>query len=75
MYGDKYNFNTFYEQEQIFDISGLSNIQQMRLTFYQNGDFKDNDNNYRGGFSDPHKLRLIYSRFGGVYRNGGCYGD
>ena len=45
MYGDKYNFNTFYEQEQIFDISGLSNIQQMRLTFYQNGDFKDNDNN------------------------------
>ena len=42
MYGDAYNFETFYEQEAIFDISNLKHISQMRLVFYQDCNFKNN---------------------------------
>ena len=42
MYGDAYNFETFYEQEAIFDISNLKHIAQMRLVFYQDCNFKNN---------------------------------
>lgn len=35
MIGNPYDFQTFYHQEKIFDISQLGNIQEMKLYFYQ----------------------------------------
>lgn len=46
MYGDPYNFQTYYEQETVFDISKINNIIGMSLYFYQRpGSFVDKDNN------------------------------
>lgn len=42
MYGNPYNFQNYFEQEKVFDISSLDNIIQMNLYFYQeSGTFKD----------------------------------
>lgn len=35
MIGNPYDFQTFYHQEKVFDISQLGNIQEMKLYFYQ----------------------------------------
>ena len=35
MYGDPYNFQSFYQQEKVFDISNLGKIINMKLEFYQ----------------------------------------
>ena len=35
MIGNPYDFQTFYHQEKVFDISRLGNIQEMKLYFYQ----------------------------------------
>lgn len=35
MYGDPYNFQSFYQQEKVFDISDLGKITHMKLEFYQ----------------------------------------
>ena len=35
MYGDPYNFQSFYQQEKVFDITGLGKIINMKLEFYQ----------------------------------------
>lgn len=35
MYGDPYNFQTYYEQEKVFDISDCGKIIHMKLEFYQ----------------------------------------
>ena len=35
MYGDPYNFQSFYQQEKVYDISGLGKIINMKLEFYQ----------------------------------------
>ena len=43
MVGDPYSFSTFYQQEKVFEIEGLNNIQQMELQFYQKGDFYKQD--------------------------------
>lgn len=44
MYGDPYNFQGFFEQEQVYDISKIKNIISMALFFYQeSGSFIDKD--------------------------------
>lgn len=44
MYGNPYNFETFYSQEKTFDISKISEIVSMKLVFFQKpGTFKDKD--------------------------------
>lgn len=35
MNGNPYNFQTFYQQEKVFDISAIGSIQKMELQFYQ----------------------------------------
>ena len=35
MYGNPYNFETFYQQEKVFDISPIKQIEKMELYFYQ----------------------------------------
>lgn len=40
MYGNVYGYETYYRQEAIFDISPFENIVEMRVTFYQNKNFK-----------------------------------
>lgn len=44
MYGDPFNFETYYLQEKVFDISGLSNIVHMELLLVQNSDFYNTEN-------------------------------
>lgn len=44
MYGDPFNFETYYLQEKVFDISNISNIVHMELLLVQNSDFYNNDN-------------------------------
>lgn len=41
MYGNPYSFETFYEQQKVFDISGLGNITNMKLVLFQGQDFQD----------------------------------
>lgn len=46
MNGNPYNFQTFYQQEKVFDISSIGSIQKMELQFYQEpGSFVDIDGN------------------------------
>lgn len=35
MYGDPYNFQSYYQQEKVYDISNLGKIINMKLEFYQ----------------------------------------
>lgn len=44
MYGDPFNFETYYLQEKVFDITGLSNIVHMELLLVHNSDFYDVEN-------------------------------
>lgn len=44
MYGNPYDFEGYYSQEYVFDISHLNNIEYISLEFYQDGKFKDKDN-------------------------------
>ncbi len=41
MYGDPFNFETYYLQEKVFDISEIPNIVSMELLLVQNCDFKN----------------------------------
>ena len=45
MYGNPYNFDGYYLQQKVFDISALAGFDIMRLYFYQDKDFKDRDGN------------------------------
>lgn len=46
MYGNPYNFQSFMEQEAVYDISELGNIYGMKLVFYQTPkSFKDKNGN------------------------------
>lgn len=45
-YGNPYNFETFFQQEKVFDISTISKIIGIDVFFYQiPGSFKDKDGN------------------------------
>ena len=50
MYGDPFNFETYYLQEKVFDISDIPNIVSMELLLVQNCDFKNHN-----GELVPHK--------------------
>lgn len=50
MYGNPYNFNTFFTQEKVFDISHITGqITYMALVFYQDYNFTD-----ASGMEVPH---------------------
>ena len=42
-YGDPYNYETYYTQAKVVDISEINQIESMRLVFYQANDFKLSD--------------------------------
>lgn len=52
MYGDVYNFTTYFSQEAVFDISDVGNITSIEAFLYQGSNFKrikssgDNKDNY-----------------------------
>ena len=46
MLGDPYNYDTFYLQEKTFDISGIKQIDAIRIGFFQDADFKSNSSGY-----------------------------
>ena len=43
MNGNPYNFSTYFQQEKLFDISDFREIKSMSLSFYQDNNFKSND--------------------------------
>lgn len=46
MYGNPYNFESYFQQERVFDISILEKIIKINLQFYQKYEsFKDNEGN------------------------------
>lgn len=45
MYGNPYNYETFYSQEKVFNISEFDKITKIEIYFYQNGDFYDKQGN------------------------------
>ncbi len=45
MYGNPYNFEGYYSQEIIIDISGIAEIKNIKIYLYQNNNFKDENNN------------------------------
>ena len=58
MFGDPYNYNIYFDQDIVFDLSkdfADVKINHYRLDFYQNGKFKDlngNDIPYRDNIND-----------------------
>lgn len=47
MYGDTYNFKSFFSQEQVFDISGISDsIKKITVFVFQKSNFKDVNGNF-----------------------------
>lgn len=46
MIGNPYQFESYFTQEKVFDISHINNIKQIDVYFYQNGKFYDGNNNY-----------------------------
>lgn len=46
MIGNPYQFESYFYQEKVFDISSINNIKQIDVYFYQNGKFYDGNNNY-----------------------------
>lgn len=45
MYGNPYNFEGYYSQEIIIDISEVAKISAIKIYLYQNNNFKDENNN------------------------------
>ena len=48
-YGDPYNFDVFYKQEKVFDISKIAEITRIQITFYQ----------YKGSFINKDKIAIV----------------
>lgn len=56
MYGNPYNYNSYFLQEKLFNVKNIHEICAIRLSFYQNSDFinldgetipyKDKNNNF-----------------------------
>jgi hypothetical protein len=45
MRGNPYAFESYFQQEIVFDITEIYKIKKMSLIFYQRSDFYDNENN------------------------------
>lgn len=45
MYGNPYNFEGYYQQEIVIDISSLAKINSIKIYLYQRNNFKDKDGN------------------------------
>lgn len=44
MYGNPYNFEGYYSQEIVIDISAVAKIYNIKIFLYQKGNFKDSNN-------------------------------
>lgn len=45
MVGNPYQFVAYFQQEKVFDISDIANIREIKVYFYQNGNFIDINGN------------------------------
>lgn len=45
MYGNPYNFENNYTQQQVYPIKDLGTITHIRIAFFQDGNFRDSDGN------------------------------
>lgn len=57
MTGNPYNYDSFYSQKKLFDISTIKNIKSMELYFYQK---KGSFLNYKDEIVPPHTLPNIF---------------
>ena len=46
MIGNVYNYRTYFTQASLFDISDIENIAGIKLSFFQDGDFRRNTNKW-----------------------------
>lgn len=46
MIGNVYNYRTYFTQASLFDISDIENITGIKLSFFQDGDFRRNTNKW-----------------------------
>ena len=53
MIGNPYNFESYYDQKKVFIIDGIKKITGMKLEFFQNDEFKDNQKNLISGNLPP----------------------
>lgn len=44
--GNPYNFQTYFTQEKVIDITHLKNLKTLEIYFYQNGNFKTEEGEY-----------------------------
>lgn len=63
MEGDPYNFDNYHLQEKIFDISKLSQINYIRVYFYQDSKFKDLQNELINVFEGGKEGKSYYNLF------------
>lgn len=64
MFGNSYNFETYYEQQEVVNIENLGIITKIRVDLYQNRDFYNKDTQYLkcstdGYKTDSEKLPII----------------
>lgn len=64
MFGNPYNFETYYEQQEVVDIENLGIITKIKIDLYQNKDFYDKNTQYLkcstdGYKTDSEKLPII----------------
>ena len=64
MYGNPYNYSTYFRQEQLYDISGLYKIKRAELYFYQKNNFTLHDGTYSNYTTDNIFVNNIYVAFG-----------
>ena len=55
-YGNIYNFETYYTQELVFDISMITEIEAIRVVFYQSNNFYDISKNKIANMEDGQRL-------------------
>ena len=65
MLGDPYNFETYTQQEKLFDIADIPSIRKMELSFYQDYDFYDNNKDLIAESEDANLfVKDVYISFG-----------
>jgi hypothetical protein len=64
MIGDPYNFDTYFQQEKLFNIADLTDITAMELQFYQSKDFKTATGKELSDLDENLFVKDVYISFG-----------
>lgn len=79
MFGNPYNFETYYEQQEVVDIENLGIITKIKIDLYQNKDFYDKNTQYlkcsTDGYKTDSEKRPIIGKDGFYIPEGEILGD